>query len=273
MLAGCATGRFPNVESHLSPFGLREERSALVEFAEIYRKNYLSLQSDRKRTNILYPGSGADLTPLEIGLQLLHNSEVHKVHFLYTEIGEYEKDIPAWHKGIADLDRKVQEGLRQLVRSKVAGNLQRNYQQGISPIPNSALLGYEVEVPVGLLAKKKKLVLTLSYNHFENRPEPTAEEIAALPSPLISNARKNYWPGQREPGKLYPAYFLQEHFDQADIVLSKQCGDFGLLQFDYVRAARNTLVRKPRVILTEHAETLPMVQAALPHYRTEVIPP
>lgn len=274
LLAGCATGGIPKAESPLSPWGTREERSTLMEFAEIYRKSGLPLLSDREQVNILYPGSGSDLSPLEIGLQLLHTSEIERVHFLYTEIGEYEKDLPAWHEGIASLDRQIREGLQQLVRSRVAQNLQRNYQMGTSSIPNSALIEYELDVSVDILKKKKlkkkKLALALSYNNFENRSEPTEEERAALAGPLISGARMNYWPEQREPEKVYPTYFLQEHFDEADIILSKQSGDFGLLQFDYVRAARNTRVRKLRAILTEHADALSAVRESLPQYRTEV---
>lgn len=250
----------------------------LAEFAAWYHRNYvstpLSAPTDKRVTTILYPGSNSDSTPLEIGFQLLHRSSMDTVRFIYTEIGEYEQELPVWHEGIADLDGKIKEGLGTLVKTglvqKIRTSIRDDHPWKRHDVPNSGVIEYELDVPVG--GKIKKLTLILGYNTFENRPEPTAEEKQTFSPTLIAKARENYWPLPTEEGKIYPTYFNQDQFDQADIILSKQCGDFGLLQFDYVRALHHTNQRKPRVILTENPEGLPAVQVSLPQYKTEVVP-
>lgn|SRR3989338_3881539 len=138
----------------------------------------------------------------------------------------------------------------------------------LKDIPNSQVIEYEMNVPVH--GKKKKMIITLGYNTFEQRAEPTAEEKKSVSLQILRDARTSYWPTPAQAGKVYPTYFLQEQFDAADILLSKQCGDFGLLQFDYLRAWKKTQQRKPRVLLTEHAEELGPLQTSLTGYDTEV---
>ncbi len=254
------------------------ELSALAEFAEWYRKNYASTPpptpTGKRETTILYPGSNSDLSPLEIGFQLLHRSSMDTVRFIYTEIGEYEQELPAWHEGITNLDGKIKEGLGLLVETglvqRIRASIRDEHPWKRHDVLNSRVIEYELDVPVG--NKKKKLSITFGYNTFENRAEPTVEERQTFSTTLLFKARGMYWPVHTKEGKIYPAYFNQDQFDQADIILSKQCGDFGLLQFDYVRALHHTNYRKPRVILTENPEGLPAVQASLPQYKTEVVP-
>src|SRR3989338_9107514 len=106
----------------------------------------------------------------------------------------------------------------------------------LKDIPNSQVIEYEMNVPVH--GKKKKMIITLGYNTFEQRAEPTAEEKKSVSLQILRDARTSYWPTSAQAGKVYPTYFLQEQFDAADILLSKQCGDFGSLQI--LRDARTS---------------------------------
>ncbi|HLC70370.1 MAG TPA: hypothetical protein VJI32_00040 [Candidatus Nanoarchaeia archaeon] len=111
----------------------------------------------------------------------------------------------------------------------------------------------------------KRITLYFAYNTFIDREEPTEEEKRIFSRDLVANTRNAYWPKEKKPGKIYPSYFLQPQFDQADIIFSKQCGDLRLLQFDYVRAIHRTSVIKPRVVFTESSGTTE-VMASLPSY-------
>ena len=269
ILGACAIPRALPTVPHVSG-----SRSSPVfrEFVDLYQHD---VPKDGTVT-ILYPGSGFDLSPLEIGLQLLYNTEVKNVNFIYTEIGDYEENLPTWHDGFNDLTARIENGLDELVRQNSIMSVQRYYQKDSSwirsDLSSSAVVEYSLALsPAGKKqSMKKSMTLTLAFNTFDNRQEPTAEESTIFAPKLLTHARENYWPAQTVPGKIYPTYFNQDHFDQADIILSKQCGDFNLLQFDYVRAFQHTARPKPRVILTEHPDTLESVRESLPRYTTDV---
>ena len=241
------------------------------EFVNIYQHD---VPKD-KTVTILYPGSGFDLSPLEIGLQLLSRTAVQNVNFIYTEIGDYEDNLPTWHDGFNDLTTRIENGFDGLVRQGSFMKVQSYYKKDSSwirsDLHSSAIVEYALTLPSfgKKQSMKKTMTLTLAFNTFDNRQEPTAEESTLFTPALLTDARKNYWPAQTQPGKIYPTYFNQDQFDQSDIILSKQCGDFNLLQFDYVRAFHQTTSKKIRVILTEHADDLRAVQASLPD-RTHV---
>lgn len=266
----------------LPPLDLKEDGrrlidkdlSALVEFADKYRRQHLTNQEDAKIVNILYPGSAFDMSSLEIGLQLLYHSPLEQVKIVHTELGNIDsfEDIGGWHEGLIHLDGMIQSGLESLVEKGHIKTVKRQVKED-SPwkrqdVPSSAVIEYELSVPVG--TKIKKLTFTLAHNTFEDRYEPTAKELAVYSPKLVADARGGYWPKETKPEERYPTYFSQAQFDEADIVLSKMSGDQSLLWFDYVRALTNTKQRKQKVLLTEHPETLGKVQKSLPGYKTKV---
>ncbi len=247
--------------------------SPLLEFAHLYQQKYLPLQQNKDEVTILYPGSGFDISPLEIGIELLHRTAVKKVSFIYTDFGDFQENLPTWHDGLADLTDRIKEELKSASPKLQFTFSGKNYlhSRWIQPtVPQSNVVEYTLNVPTP--NGPKQITLTLGYNTFENRAEPNFEEQQLYTSSLLQNARKNYWPNPTESGKIYPTYFLQDQFDKADIILSKQCGDFPLLQFDYVRAATQTNHKRPHIILTEHIDEpnhIKPVIDSLPQFQIE----
>lgn len=252
---------------YLSP-AMIDPSSGLETFVEL-AENY---RTKAKTVTILYPGSGWDLTPLEFALQLLHKSPVEEVNFIYTEIGEYETELPTWHEGISDLHRKLYNGLEKLVDTniakKVSVDLTSHNPWKQAAITNSKVINYGLIIPIN--NNNKKIRITLAYNCFENRREPTEQEKKEFHPKIITNARTNYWPISHKG--IAPTYFHQDHFDSADVILSKQCGDFDLLQFDIVRALKETPSPKQRVILTEHLDQIGPFVECLNKYQTSITP-
>ena len=208
----------------------------------------------------LYPGSGTDVNVLELGVQLLYDTPVNQARFIFTEIGEYETIDFAkanhWHEGHRDAIHEIGKALSKNKPNPFSNiNKRRNKSTGWEnpAIPNSSITEFDINVrtPDG----PKKITLYFAYNAFVDREEPTEEEKRAFTRDLLADARNLYWPREKKPGKIYPSYFLQPQFDQADIIISRQCGDLRLLQFDYVRAFHKTTVTKPRVVLTESLYT------------------
>ena len=259
---------------------------ALAEFSDLYIKKYLPLQADRRKVTVLYPGSGSDLSPLEIGFQVLHRTNVEEVNFVFTEVSpdvlkinwrDGGSEVPGggYHENLselaAQLDEKVKDlAQRRLVKIKKSETRKENkWQQKTAP--GARVITYEMEVLAG--NKAKKMTLTLCYNVFENRKEPTETERKRFPGELIKTADANAWARNPLKGKsrpIYPTYFLQGQFDECDILLSKMSGNFNLLQFDYIRALANTKVKKQRVILSEHPGRLEKVKASIPGHDAKV---
>lgn len=247
--------------------------SALVEAADEYISKCLPGQKDPRKTTILYPGSGWDLSPFELGLHVLHRTDVERVHYIHTEIGDYDHAAfgQAWPEGLADLQQKTEEELEKLVQQGLLSNMRRTIRsegQWIRKDIPSAIIEYEFDVKITI--GTKKLLLSVGYNTFENRQEPTEEEKRTFSPELIEKSRGTYWPKETEPGKPYPTYFNQDQFDQADVILSKQAGDFALLQFDCVRALTNIQERKQRALLTEHPDRSHRIKDSLPQYNFEI---
>ena len=255
------------IAQYLSPATI-DPSSGLETFVEL-AENY---HPKAKTVTVLYPGSGWDLTPLEFGLQLLYHSDAKNINFIYTEIGEYEKDLPTWHEGISDLHKKLYNGLEKLVdvgiAEKVSVDLTPPNPWKQRAITNSKVINYDLIIPVK--NKQKTIRITLAYNCFEDRKEPTTEEKNEFNPKIIANARTNYWPEGQQG--ISPTYFHQDHLDEADVIISKQCGDFGLLQFDIVRAIRKTPRHKQRVILTEHSNQIGPFAESLDKYQISIAP-
>ncbi|MBI2151765.1 hypothetical protein HYU21_03520 [Candidatus Woesearchaeota archaeon] len=136
-------------------------------------------------------------------------------------------------------------------------------------IPNSIVTEWDFAVPTKL--GNKKITLLFTYNTIVDREEPTEEELKLFTPALLTKARGLYWPKEKKPDKIYPTYFLQSQFDQADFLISRQCGDLRLLQFDITRAFHGTAVNKPRVFVTESHNSnmtynLDLLTASLPEY-------
>ena len=163
-------------------------------------------------------------------------------------------------------DSLVRAGLTQIV----SVSLRKNDRWNQTTDHDSYVLEYKLEVPTSKTTKS--ITLAVGYNTFENRKEPTNSELSFFSPDFIANARTNYWPSKPKTGELYPSYFLQAQFDECDVLVSKMPGDFGLLQFDYARAAQRTTVVKPRVVLTEHIEKLYSLKASMPNYSINVRP-
>lgn len=242
--------------------------ATLAEFSDAVLPGF----SGRSEITILYPGSNSDLKPLEIGFQLLYRSPIQQVNFIYTEIGEYEKDLPTWHGGSQDLQKQIENGLEELVSQGLIKKPQKeilsNHPWVRPSLLNSAVIQYVITVPTN--SGTKTINLRVGYNTFENREEPTEEEKKVISPKLLQDCRFAYWPTLTKPGAVYPTYFNQKQFDAADVIISKMCGDFHLLQFDYVRAALRTKAKRLRVVLTEHSNDLGPVRDSLATYQTSV---
>ena len=251
----------------------------LAEAAEVYIKNCLPGQQDPEKITILYPGSGWDISPLGFGLQLLHRTGIQRANYIHTEIGglDYAAFANSWPESLDNLVKKTEEGLRSLDRSRVLQKgtkrvLKSSHNWEIPELPSTVIeYSFKVKTPQG----PKELTLTLNYNNFDYRDEPTEKEREFLTPAVLEKARSDeYWPKKTQPGKVYPAYFNRDQFDQADVILSKQCGAFGLLQFDYLRALfRTQEPKRQRAILTEHATTrLGEVQESIRRFNSRKYP-
>lgn len=276
LIMGSCTPRQSFDSLDLSPSSIQGNVDSLffTKFADEYIAQHLPLQADQKSVTILYPGSGADVTPLEIGFQILQKTKVETVHFIYTEISEELGDansIPVFHNGFQDLTQRIDRGLEAFVKHhqfRVVRKGALNNHPWVQSPHLSTVFDYVLEVPVA--NRRKTITLTLGYNTFINRAEPSPEEKTSFSPALLQAARGGYWPNTTKKGKVYPTYFLQDQFDQADVLLSKSCGDFPLLQFDYVRALTKTGSHKHRAILTEHTNKLGRVQESIPSYHITV---
>ncbi len=256
IVLGCASG---HQRTTLDP---------LAEFSTLYGHRYEGVSDT---ITILYPGSGTDLSTLDIAVALLGRTNVRKVNLIHTEIGDYESNLPTWHEGFNDLKERLAKNLDEVVKKGVLvrgrEEINTTHPWVRKDISSSAVLEYELE---SLQDPNKKIVLSIGYNTFEQRSEVTEEEKRKFSSHLLKKAREAYWPKETQPDKIYPTYFKQGQLDEADIIISKQCGDFSLLQFDYVRGLTNTKTRKRRVVLTEHADRLDVVRESLGDYNTRV---
>ena len=61
---------------------------SMVRCSDAYRKQAPRPLPDP--LTILYPGSGIDTNVLEIGVQILHDTPIQQIRYIFTEIGEYE---------------------------------------------------------------------------------------------------------------------------------------------------------------------------------------
>jgi hypothetical protein len=210
----------------------------------------------RDTVTILYPGSGADTSVLELGIQLLNNTPVKKVNFIFTEIGGCSSiGIPGsyiWHDGREDvlgsLFQVFPQNLPQVFRDVVMSPASDTGWEN-RDIAHSSVTRFDapVDTPLG----EKSMTLYLAYNTFSDRSEPTEEERAFLSKKLLKTARDDYWPVKKDKGRIYPTYFLQSQFDRADVVISKRCGNIALLWVDCARAFNATDAAAPKVLLAE----------------------
>jgi hypothetical protein len=252
-----------------------EEIETIGKFADEYMKRYLPSQSDKQVVNILYPGSGVDTRQLLMGLKFLHQSEVERVNFVYTEVGD---ESVAWYPGKDNLKSNLEIELDKYVR---AGLLESTSVK-VTPFPPVVSEGkeqesveieysFDVNTPKG----KKNITLKMAYNRAGNRAEPSAEEMRFFGKEFMNEVRERegcYWPAQLRPGVVYPPYASLEQFNAADIILSRMCGDQKLLQFDYLRAMLNPSVSaKPRVVFDEYANGNFAIRKTLPRYETRTL--
>jgi len=251
-----------------------EDMYSMIKLADAYKEK--GPQSILEALTFLYPGSGTDTNVLEIGMRLLHQTPLKEARFILTEIGEYEVSdfhkANHWHEGYNSSIKQIEKGLRKN-KSNVLKKKSRTVNTDIGwnnpAIPNSLVTEWDYAVPTKF--GNKKLKLDFAYNTIFDREEPTEEEQKIFTSALLTKARGLYWPIEKKPGKIYPTYFLQSQFDQADVLISRQCGDLRLLQFDITRSFHRTAVNKPRVFVTESHDSnmtynLDLLTASLPEY-------
>ncbi len=261
-LATVGLGLIPSIS-----FGIELEKTAfpkpnieaetLKEFADLYVSKFLPAQKDPRATNILYPGGGSDLQQLHLGLNLLKNSPVERVRYVYTEIGEAvdKEGTVSWYNHLEDLLSAFDQESAPFVSGGFLTNPQRKnlpeHPWLVSNIPQSTVMEYTFMVPVS--SGKKELSLVLGYNAFEERPELTDSEKEYFNPEFLAKVRANYWPAEPKARTVYPKYARDDQFNAADIIFSHQCGDFDLLMFDYLRVLlKPSTERKQRVVLTEH---------------------
>lgn len=263
----------------------KREKATIYEFAEFYGSDCLNTQNDLSEVNILYPGSGFDLTPLVMGLKLLNDTPTKEVNLVYTEIGNYmvsENAALAWHEGQNDLISKIENGdldnktggLKRFVELGLLTNLNKNVNiegeiVNDGNVYQVSSIKYQFEVPTN--QGTKNLSLTISYNQSPNRPELSEEEIEFFGEEFIERVRGHYWPkpGNLREGVIYPQYAQNSQFADANIILSKMCGDQALLEFDYLKAMLSA-PRKQRVVLTEHPSSTFLKNHSLPGYTPKI---
>lgn len=251
------------------------EEGTIKEFTELYISKFLPTQKDPQTTNILYPGGGSDIQQLHLGLNLLQNSPVRSVKYVYTEIGEAvdKEGTVSWYNHLEDLLSAFDGELAPFVSRGLLTNQQRKNLAGhfwqVSSIPQSAVMEYTFMVPVN--SRKKELSLILGYNAFEERPELTSSEKEYFSLEFLAKVRGSYWPMEPKAGAIYPKYARDDQFSSADIILSHQCGDFDLLMFDYLRALLKPSTEiKQRAVLTESPEQNYALAKPLPGYQVRV---
>ena len=148
-------------------------------------------------------------------------------------------------------------------------DLECSVQSDSSPgkVPSSTI-SYKFKVAVK--SQEKKLNLTLGYNTFEERNELDSVEKEYFSKEFIDSARSGYWPTPEKNKKEnhYPKFARDDQFNAADIILSHRCGDWNLLQLDYLRAILKAKEKKQRVVLTEHPQDTYILERDLPGYKT-----
>jgi len=226
-----------------------------LEFSSTYAKNFVHLQKDPQVTNVLYPGSGWDMSSFIFAFDLLHSGKTDRINIVFTELGSSDFPNMAWPEDLKDLDSRIKEQINLLeclglIRNVKFESSDANPWQS-NPSSNSRTLNYSFEIIVD--GKPKKMTLTVGYNTYENRPEISENEKKSFSRVLIENARNGYWPKKLEDGKIYPAYFLQKQFDACDVLISKMSGDVSLLMFDIVRGFWNTKSNTSKVVLTDES--------------------
>ncbi len=251
------------------------EIETIGRFADEYLKGHLPSKTDKRAVNVLYPGSGIDTKQLLMGLKFLHQSEVEKVNFVYTEVGD---EAVAFHSGKDDLKSNLELELDKYVR---AGLLEPKSVKvtPFAPVVSEGKAQESVEIDysfdVNTSKGKKSLTLKVAYNRAGNRAEPSAEEMDFFGRDFMNEVRGGegcYWPTKLKSNALYPPYATNKQFDVADIILSRMCGDERLLQFDYLRAMLNPSVStKQRVILDEYVSENFAVRKPLPRYETRTL--
>jgi hypothetical protein len=210
-----------------------------------------------------------------MGLKFLHQSEVERVNFVYTEVGD---EAVAWYPGKEELKSSLEVELDKYVR---AGLLE---PKGVKVTPFAPVISEGKEMDsveikyffdVNTEKGKKNLTLTVAYNRAGNRAEPSTEEVNFFGQDFMEKVReegKSYWPLKIKPDTLYPMYATDQQFSNADIVLSRMCGDHNLLEFDYLRAMLSPTVEiKPRVILDEYGKDNFAIRKSLPQYETRIL--
>ena len=170
------------------------------EVVDFYLQKRLPERTVSKPITVLYPGSGFDATPLHIGRGLLQHPNISEVNFIYTEIGDFQENLPVFHEGLKDLDSRLQEGIRKVFPDcseiRIESEPVENHPWKRADIP-SAVIKYEI-----LLPENKKINLTLGYNTFENRQELSAVEKQTISPKLQKEAREVYWPSKTESGQM-----------------------------------------------------------------------
>ena len=91
-------------EERSSEFQRRSGSQFYDKCADLYMSQALENSTDPSSLNILYPGSGNDTLPFWIGIRMLHDTPLERVHFEYTEIGDSRV---AWFENIKDLREGV----------------------------------------------------------------------------------------------------------------------------------------------------------------------
>ena len=183
VLAGTAFAR----EEPYLPENLYMTSQDLVVMEEAAEK-YKELLGDKDQVTILYPGSGGDLSDLELAVQLLLETKVRQATLIHTEIGELDRIYEttkdnAWHSGRHSLERNMERVVR-----KARGNV-FSYQRRTeleSPwrrkeFSNSHVTEFKIKVG------HKEVRLLSCYNTFDQREEPRAEE--GISPKLMERAR------------------------------------------------------------------------------------
>lgn len=231
-----------------------------MEFAEIYVKEYLTLQ--KSEITILYPGSGGDLAPLYMASKILDEAkEIERIKLIYTEIGGTEifgKNITdiSWHDGLNNLIEQIKIGVKEYELDdiiEIASIKKLENSEWIrNDIPGSSIVEFSMTIRFEPEKKLKDIILLLCYNIFENRSDFSAKERIIFDTEYLKEVRQGYWhPDSRYKLNIYPTYFIQEQFELADILLSNSPGDPILLIFDYIRALTKTSTQSPKTFLID----------------------
>jgi len=252
-------------EERSSEFQRRSGSQFYDKCADLYMSQALENSTDPSSLNILYPGSGNDTLPFWIGIRMLHDTPLERVHFEYTEIGDSRV---AWFENIKDLREGVDNQINWFGKLTKLRDVKKT-DHGVLKTEEGEFqkseTRYSLEVPTA--QGPKELILNVGFNMVEQRKPLTPREREHFGEEFIHKAQENYWPAGIDPKAFSPKYARDDQFAESDIIISKKCGDHGLLQLDILRFLLAHPEAGQKVVIEEYPKKAHALTHPLPGHR------